>query len=113
MNLLRGCNIQGFIGIKPEESHHLLGGKIVLRPLLNERKQTIMDLVSQYIIPFVQDESNFEASTSTRNQIRLLLLPDCYAQDGFVETMQALYSKYEKALLPKNLLTPIAKSPHR
>ena len=72
-----------------------------------------MDLVHEYQIPYVQDESNFEASTSIRNQIRLSFLPNCYNQAGFVDTMNALYIKYEKLLEPKNLITPIAQSPCR
>ncbi|MEI6425724.1 MAG: tRNA lysidine(34) synthetase TilS [Candidatus Absconditabacteria bacterium] len=113
LNVLRGCNIQGFLGIKAEESHYLLGGKTVLRPLLNLRKQEIMELVDTNTIPYVQDASNFEASTSIRNQIRLSFLPNCYSQDGFVETMNGLYSRYEKLLEPKNLLISIPKSPSR
>jgi hypothetical protein len=72
-----------------------------------------MELVDTNIIPYVQDASNFEASTSIRNQIRLSFLPDCYSQDGFIDTMNGLYSKYEKYLEPKNLLVPIPQSPSR
>jgi len=113
LNVLRGCNIQWFLWIKAEEAHYLLWGKTVLRPLLNLRKQEIMDLVDTNTIPYVQDESNFEASTSIRNQIRLSFLPDCYSQDGFVDTMNALYVTYEKLLEHKNLLIPIPQSPSR
>ena len=113
LNVLRGCNIQWFLWIKAEENHYLLWWKTVLRPLLQMRKQDIMDIVSSNKIPYVQDESNFETSTSIRNNIRLSFLPDCYSQDGFVETMNALYTKYEKALEPKNLLTKITQSPRR
>ena len=113
LNVLRGCNIQWFLWIKAEESHYLLWWKTVLRPLLNLRKQEIMELVDTNTIPYVQDESNFEASTSIRNQIRLSFLPNCYDQEGFVETMNALYVKYEKLLEPKNLIVPVAQSPRR
>jgi tRNA(Ile)-lysidine synthase TilS/MesJ len=72
-----------------------------------------MELVDTNAIPYVQDESNFEASTSIRNQIRLSFLPECYSQEGFVDIMNALYAKYEKLLEPKNLLITIPQSPSR
>lgn len=34
LNMLRGCGIKGFIGMKRVEEHILLDGKQVLRPLL-------------------------------------------------------------------------------
>lgn len=34
LNMLRGCGIKGFIGMKKSECHPLLDGKQVLRPLL-------------------------------------------------------------------------------
>ena len=34
LNMLRGCGIKGFVGMKSVEEHILLDGKQVLRPLL-------------------------------------------------------------------------------
>jgi hypothetical protein len=34
LNMLRGCGIKGFVGMKRVEEHILLDGKQVLRPLL-------------------------------------------------------------------------------
>lgn len=113
LNVLRGCNIQWFLWIKHEEPHYLLWWRTVMRPLLNLRKQEVMDIVHEYQILYVQDESNFEPDTSIRNKIRLSFLPDCYSQEGFIETMLSLYTKYEKALEPKNLLAAISQSSSR
>lgn len=112
LNLVRWCGIDGFMAIKAMESHHLLQGKVVIRPLLSLRKQQILETCDKVWIPYVQDSTNRDSSVSQRNYLRNELLPDLFSQKWFEQLFQKRYKKYDSQSL-ENLLQPITISPHR
>lgn len=112
LNMIRGCWFDGFMWIKPKESHHLLEGKCVIRPLLNLRKTDILDACAKEKIPYVQDTTNQDSSVSKRNYMRNEVLPKLFAQEGFEQLFQKRYQKYDSQS-SENLLQPITISPHR
>ncbi|AHB41857.1 hypothetical protein P148_SR1C00001G1079 [candidate division SR1 bacterium RAAC1_SR1_1] len=112
LNLLRGCGVDGFIGIKPIEHHHLLHGKLVVRPLLSLRKTEILDTCKQQNIPYVQDISNQDISVSQRNYLRNEIIPKLFLQKGFEKLFQKRYQKYDSQSI-ENLLQPITISLYR
>lgn len=112
LNLLRWCWVDGFIGIKPMESHHLLNGKIAIRPLLSIRKTEILNLCETQNIPYVQDKTNQDSSVSQRNYIRNEILPKLFLQKWFEQLFQKRYQKYDSQSI-ESLLQPITISPYR
>lgn len=108
LNLLRGCGMQWFLGIKNQENHHLLWGKTVIRPLLTYRKKDILKWCKKLSIPYVTDQSNFDIHTSQRNKIRIEVLPWLFAQKGFEKVMKNIYQKEEKnqiSILLKSIIS--------
>lgn len=67
LHLLRGAGAQGLCGIPP------VRGRII-RPLLDTAWEEINQYISEYAVPYVEDESNAEG-IYTRNRLRLELLP--------------------------------------
>jgi tRNA(Ile)-lysidine synthetase-like protein len=112
LNLLRWCGIDGFMGIKHQESHHLLQGKMVIRPLLNISKSTIMDRCAQENIPYVLDKSNQDPWVSQRNYIRQTLIPQLFSEQEVRELFEHWYQKYDTQT-KENKLIPITISPYR
>lgn len=112
LNILRGCGITGFLGIKEQESHHLLNWKNTLRPLLYIRKDMILDFCKKHKIPYVSDITNYDAKTSIRNKIRLEFLPDLFKQKGFESTIRLIYEKYDRhnQIDKQDLLKPVPMS---
>lgn len=70
LNLLRGCGLQGLLGMRVEEQHHLLDEKKVIRPLVFLSKERIKNLADDLGIPYFIDKSNQDTSISRRNLIR-------------------------------------------
>ncbi len=70
LNMLRGCGINGFLAMQVLEHHDLLDRKQILRPLLNLSKEKIKNLTDELDIPYFNDESNFDNTTSKRNILR-------------------------------------------
>lgn len=70
LNLLRGCGLQGLLGMRVEEQHHLLDEKKVIRPLVSLSKERIKNLADDLGIPYFIDQSNQDTSISRRNLIR-------------------------------------------
>ncbi|RKW24761.1 tRNA lysidine(34) synthetase TilS [Candidatus Gracilibacteria bacterium] len=70
LNMIRGCGIKGFLSMQKMSSHHLLGGKTVVRPLLDLTKQEILSLCTELSIPYFLDKSNFDPDMSLRNLVR-------------------------------------------
>ncbi len=59
-----------------QDQHHLLQGIELIRPLLMLSKKRIEAACKSLNIPFVQDQSNFDTTTSLRNKLRNeILLP--------------------------------------
>ncbi len=67
MNLIRGCGLNGLVGI-PERR-----GNIV-RPMLDVTRREIEAYLEKHNVPHVEDETN-AAPAYTRNRVRLELLP--------------------------------------
>ena len=67
MNLIRGCGLNGLVGI-PERR-----GNIV-RPMLGVERTEIEAYLTRHSIPHVEDETNADPAY-TRNKVRLQLLP--------------------------------------
>lgn len=70
LNLLRGCGLQGLLGMRVEEQHHLLDEKKVIRPLVSLSKERMKNLADDLGIPYFIDKSNQDTSISRRNLIR-------------------------------------------
>lgn len=112
LNMIRGCGLDGFMWIKPKESHHLLQGKDVVRPLLSLRKTEILSTCAKEKIPYVQDTTNQDSAVSKRNYMRNEVLPKLFAQEGFEQLFQNRYQKYDSQS-NEDLLQPITMSPYR
>lgn len=80
--------------------------------MLTLRKQQILEICKKYKIPFVEDATNQNPATSTRNMIRLKYLPSLYHQQGFETYMKKIYAAFETRTT-KDLLLPISLSPFR
>lgn len=68
INLLRGAGIKGFTAMEMVREPN------IIRPLLNVRKDEILDYVRDEKIPFVVDSTN-EDTRYIRNRIRKILVP--------------------------------------
>lgn len=112
LNIKRGCGIDGFMWIKPKENHHLLWWKLVIRPLLDIRKQDIINESKFQKIPYVQDQSNFDLDVSKRNYIRNQILPKLYEDPNFEIIFRQRYQKYDSKPIQNNI-SPITKSKFR
>jgi tRNA(Ile)-lysidine synthase len=73
-NLMRGCGIDGLIGIPESRPLDYLDGAIVIRPLLKATKSEILDYCAENGVEYVTDSTNFEDSC-TRNVIRHKVVP--------------------------------------
>ena len=122
LNLLRGSNLNGFIAMQTQESHHLLPGIQVLRPILWLTKNEITNICKQNNIPFVIDPTNIDTTTSLRNNLRNKVLPAVYAlthkqtstTNSFIESMKHIYEQLEISFQQKEIiLKPIQQSTHR
>lgn len=122
LNLLRGANLNGFIGMQIQETHHLLPGIQILRPILWLTKNEITKICEQNNIPFINDPTNTDTTTSMRNKLRNTILPGLYnlahkqtiTNNSFIESMKNIYEQLETNTGQKeNILNPIFQSPHR
>jgi len=66
--------------MQKQEPHHLLGGKMVVRPLITYHKKDILVWCKKLKIPYVTDQSNYDSKTSLRNKIRIEYIPLLYKQ---------------------------------
>ncbi len=112
LNVKRGCGIDGFMWIKPKEKHHLLWWKIVIRPLLDIRKNDIIKESKLQKIPYVEDKTNFDSDVSKRNYIRNQILPKLYEDPNFEIMFRQRYQKYDSKPI-QNSISPITKSKFR
>ncbi len=67
MRIIRGTGIKGLSGMQKETRGYV-------RPLLDVKKEEILDFQKYFDVPFVVDETNFE-NDKTRNLIRNEILP--------------------------------------
>lgn len=120
MNLIRGCGIQGFLNMQLLDTHPLLEDIQVIRPLLTLSKEQIETACQELQIPFVQDQTNFDTTTSLRNKVRNEFLfplsklseknPD--GKRSFFESRNLVYQGIKKAD-PHQRLAPLKRNPYR
>jgi len=122
LNLLRGANLNGFLAMQTQETHHLLPETQVLRPILRLTKNEITAICKNNKIPFVTDPTNSDTTTSLRNKLRNKILPGLYTlthkqtstTNSFIESMKNIYEQLEHPWQQKDIiLNPIYQSPHR
>lgn len=120
MNLVRGCGLPGFLNMELIDSHYLLGEIQLLRPLLSLSKQKIEAECQALEIPFVQDQTNFDTTTSLRNKIRneflfplsALSAKNAEGELSFFESWKLVYQEIKKSDTAL-WLVPIRKNPYR
>lgn len=103
LNLLRGCDLKGFLSMKIQNTHHLLSCK-TLRPLLDSTKQQIQNYCDSHQIPYCTDESNNDSNFSLRNKLRNEILPNIMklsnkynsASNTFTESLNNIYTSLEQ-----------------
>ncbi len=122
LNLLRGANLNGFLAMQTQEEHHLLPGTQIIRPILGLTKEEITAICTKKDIPFVNDPTNTDTSTSLRNKLRNKILPGIYSlahkqtstTNSFIESMKNIYEQLEDTSHQiQNILKPLQQSPHR
>lgn len=122
LNLLRGANLNGFVAMQEQETHHLLPNIQILRPILWLTKDEITQICKQNKVPFITDPTNADTTTSLRNKLRNNVLPEIYklankqtkTTNSFIESMKNIYRQLEHTSKEKNIsLKNIPQSPHR
>lgn len=78
IRMLRGASLAGLSAMKPKQGTYI-------RPLLNCKKQDILDYLHNNDIPYLIDATN-EMPTYLRNRIRLTVLPALRATDHRFDT---------------------------
>lgn len=104
LNLLRGANLNGFLAMQIQETHHLLPGTQIVRPILGLTKDEITAICTQNNISFVTDPTNIDTTTSLRNKLRNKILPQLYTlahkqtttTNSFIESMKHVYEQLEQ-----------------
>lgn len=102
--MLRGCGLDGFLGMRMRQTHTLLPEKYIYRPLLSHTKAYIQSQCDHWHIPYMIDSSNSDTRTSKRNKLRNDILPDLiklshqHTRDGntFAESMKHIYESLEE-----------------
>ncbi|MFA5747867.1 MAG: tRNA lysidine(34) synthetase TilS [Candidatus Absconditabacterales bacterium] len=105
MNLLRGCNQNGFLGMDFLQSHNLLPNTKICRPLISLNKDYIFYFCKKFQIPFISDKSNFDTKTSLRNFLRIKILPQLFklsnkqtpTTNTFLQSMKQVYSSISQS----------------
>lgn len=124
LNLLRWAWLKWFISMENNESHHLLPGVKIIRPLLDISKQSIAEICHKNNIPYVTDASNYDNETSLRNKLRNKVLPELYKlsksekwKTTFENSMLNVYKEIGKLQThtknPDSWLVKINTSPYR
>ena len=121
LNMLRGCGINGFLAMQITEKHDLLDGKIILRPLLSLSKEKIKNLSDILDIPYFNDATNLDNSTSKRNLLRnqfLIPLSQLSLQSkdekAFWNSRKLIYQQIQTQFDTKNnFLQPLKLNPYR
>jgi tRNA(Ile)-lysidine synthetase-like protein len=124
LNMQRGCWLRGLLSLT--KSHHIYkyDGRnyFLYRPFLSWKKQDIYTFALLFEIPYREDSSNLDPTTSQRNTLRRevspyihdeLFLIDSYAiaqedsKDGIIQYIQqciSFSSLTYKAVIPKQYL---------
>ena len=121
LNMLRGCGINGFLAMQVLEHHDLLDRKQILRPLLNLSKEKIKNLTDELDIPYFNDESNFDNTTSKRNILRNKFLTPLSQlslqskdEKSFWNSRKLIYQQIQTQFDTKNnFLQPLKLNPYR
>lgn len=103
LNILRGASLKGFLSMDFAQSHPLLTGAKVMRPLISLSKKNILEICKKNNIPYITDKSNFDNTTSLRNKLRNKILPQLFAlnknensQKTFENSMENIYTEINK-----------------
>jgi len=99
LNLIRGCDLNGFLSMSFYEKHYLLSDVGVIRPLLSFTKEEILNFVNESKLPFVVDESNLDNSVSKRNFLRNEVFPRLLSvsdkKEKFFQSLLDIYTNLE------------------
>lgn len=116
LNLLRGAQIDGFLSMKKiEKKSHIFDGSIV-RPLLDDGKDSIYLFCKQANLSYSTDTTNQDKDFSKRNNIRHTILQPLKElshkynteSNSFEQSMQHIYKRCEQHHKTPNIkLLPI------
>ena len=95
MRLTRGSSLKGYAGFKKEYEKD---NYTIIRPLITETKQEIMDYMDNLGLKYFIDESNF-SDKYTRNRYRKNILPFLKKEDPNVHHK---YLKFSEELINVN-----------
>lgn len=76
LHIMRGCSVQGIGGISP--CRQMSDGAYLTRPILETKKEDILDFCREYGLDFVTDSTN-ENDAYLRNALRLQVMPSLAA----------------------------------
>lgn len=99
MHLFRGCGISGACGMAES-------GKI-FRPLLNLKKDEILQIVSEHGIKFVVDSSNLKNDAS-RNYLRNVVVPEI--EKVYPNAVNAVFEFSKKCKIVQEYIEKLAKN---
>lgn len=116
MNMIRWCWMNWFLNMKTISWHPLLKNTQVIRPLLSYPKEKIEEVCKTYSIPYFEDKTNFDTSTSLRNELRhnyIFPLSKLWkTENNFFKSRNTIYHELEN-LEKENYLTPLKICPYR
>lgn len=104
LNLLRGCDMDGFVSMQRVDHSHLIHWDII-RPLLTMSKSHIQHMCDTNHIDYSYDHTNEDISISKRNKVRNTILSELRAlankntatHNTFEQSMRHIYESLEHA----------------
>lgn len=69
LNLVRGTGVAGLCGMRERQGD-------LVRPFLGQTREELVAYAARHGVPYVQDNTNFDADAAARNRVRLCVMPE-------------------------------------